>query len=126
MLAEPTLDATTRARLEARLMKHAFKGGYSKSGGWAWLTYPPSNMLYKNNRILWLTWTPDKDYETLGRDLLWRATMQPVDSAFNFLRQRAYGLRRPLSRAQLPGCVSGPCRHLRGVVDRDAVAQFWT
>ena len=102
LLAESRLDAKTKAKMEAQLMKHAFKGGYSKSGGWAWLTYPPNNKLYKNNRILWLTWAPDKDYESLGRDLLWRATLQPVDSAFNFLRQRTYGLRRPVFRAR-PG-----------------------
>ena len=102
LLAERRLDAKTKAKTEAQLMKHAFNGGYSKSGGWAWLTYPPNNKLYQNNRILWLTWAPDKDYESLGRDLLWRATLQPVDSAFNFLRQRTYGLRRPVFRAR-PG-----------------------
>ena len=102
LLADSSLDARTRAHLEAMVMKSAFHGGNSKRGGWAWLQYPPNNMMYKNNRILWLTWTPNKDYESLGRDLLWRATLQPVDSAFNFLRHRTYGLRRPVFRAR-PG-----------------------
>ena len=46
LLAERRLDAKAKAKMEAQLMKHAFNGGYSKSGGWAWLTYPPNNKLY--------------------------------------------------------------------------------
>ena len=86
----------------ARQFKHAFKGGYSKTGGWAWLTYPPTSRHYINPRILWLTWKPGKSYEDKGRELLLSATLQPVDSAFNLLRQRVSGLHRAAFRAR-PG-----------------------
>ena len=86
----------------ARQFKHAFKGGYSKTGSWAWLTYPPTSRHYINPRILWLTWKPGKSYEDKGRELLLSATLQPVDSAFNLLRQRVSGLHRAAFRAR-PG-----------------------
>ena len=86
----------------ARQFKHAFKGAYSKPGGWAWLTYPPSTPMYRNARSLWLTWMPGKQFENHGKDLLTGATLQPVDSAFNVLRQRTRGLRRAVFRAR-PG-----------------------
>ena len=95
-------DEKSDPKRSARLFKHAFRGGYSGSGEWAWLVYPPNTPMYLDARILWLTWNPGKSYENQGRELLWRTTLQPVDSAFNFLRQRTYGLQRAVFRA-MPG-----------------------
>ena len=86
----------------AKQYKSAFNGANSKLGGWAWLHYPPTTRMYINPRILWLTWKPGKSYMDLGRELLFPATMQPVDSAFNLLRNRVSGLERASFRAR-PG-----------------------
>ena len=83
----------------ARVFKSAFKGGYSKTGGWAWLRFPPTTRHYKDPRTLWLTWAPHKGLEEHGRELLLNSTLQPVDSAFNVLRLRARGIKRGVFRA---------------------------
>ena len=85
----------------AREFKSAINGAYSDSG-WAWLKFPSTNKLYTDPRTLWLTWTPDKTYETQGREMLSRATLQPIDSACNLMRTRISGFDRPDFRAQ-PG-----------------------
>ena len=74
----------TYSKRVARELKSALKGAYSDTGQWAWLRFPASNPLYTDPRTLWLTWTPDKTYEPQGRELLLRATLQPIDSACNF------------------------------------------
>ena len=86
----------------AQELKSALKGAYSDTGQWAWLRFPPSNPLYTDPRTLWLTWTPEKTYEPQGRELLLRATMQPIDSACGSMRERIKGFHRPSFRAQ-PG-----------------------
>ena len=100
--ANPTelFDDPSGPQATARTFKSAFRGGYSRTGGWAWLAYPPSGRQYRNPRVLWLTWMPGKTYEDTGRELLWQANLYPVDSAANFLRQRVRSLQRPSTRAQ--------------------------
>ena len=95
-------DPETSSKRVARELKSALKGAYSDTGQWAWLRFPASNPLYTDPRTLWLTWTPDKTYEPQGRELLLRATLQPIDSACNFMRARITGFQRPSFRAQ-PG-----------------------
>ena len=97
----PDDEAIFRKRV-AQTFRSALSGAYSDTGEWAWLKFPPTNGLYTEPRILWLTWTPDKSYEDIGRDLLWRTTMQPVDSACDFMRERTAGIQRPNFRAR-PG-----------------------
>ena len=94
------LDDPSGSQATARTFKRAFRGGYSPTGGWAWLAYPPSGWQYRDPRILWLTWMPGKTYADTGRELLWQANLYPVDSAANFLRQRVRSLQRPSARAQ--------------------------
>ena len=96
------LDDSNGRRKVARLFKSAFRGAYSNVGRWAWLTFPPDGRQYHKARVLWLTWMPGKSYEDTGRELLWRSTLYPVDSAANFLRQRVRSFQRPVARAQ-PG-----------------------
>ena len=85
--------------LRAGLYKHATGGAYSQKGGWAWLTYPPSGMHYRNPRCLWLTRMPHKTFEEHGRPLLLHATLQPADTIMNSMRDRVRGLVRPSGRA---------------------------
>ena len=86
----------------AVLFKHAFKGGYSKHGNWAWLRYPPHSRMYRNCRTLWLTGMPHKSFEEHGAPLLFHSTLQPVDSLMNSMRQRTRALQRAAFRAR-PG-----------------------
>ena len=89
-------------RVRAVLFKHAFKGGYSKHGNWAWLRYPPHSRTYRNCRTLWLTRMPHKSFEEHGAPLLFHSTLQPVDSIMNSMRQRTRALERAAFRAR-PG-----------------------
>ena len=86
----------------AVLFKHAFKGGYSTKGNWAWLRYPPNSRTYRNCRSLWLTQMPHKSFEEQGAPLLFYSTLQPVDSLMNSMRQRTRALERAAFRAR-PG-----------------------
>ena len=114
------LDETGGRRKVARLFKSAFRGAYSQPGGWAWLTFPPEGGAYRRPRVLWLTWMPGKRYADTGRELLWRSSLYPVDSAANFLRQRVRSFRRPDARAQ-PGRG-----YLRSYLEpRVAQAELW-
>ena len=85
----------------ARTFRSAFKGAYSATGGWAWLEHPPESMQYARPRTLWLTRRPGRSLKE-GEALLLGATLQSVDSAFNSMRARVRGLRRPDFRAE-PG-----------------------
>ena len=89
-------------QVRASLFKHAFKGGYSSKGNWAWLGYPPNSGAYRNCRSLWLTQMPHKSFEDDGAPLLFHSTLQPVDSLMNSMRQRTRALGRAPSRAK-PG-----------------------
>ena len=93
-------DADKKRR--AQFFKLAVKGGFSKKGGQAWLTFPPDGGAYHDCRSLWLTQTPEKTFEDVGLDLLFHATLQPVDTLMNSMRRRVRGLTRPESRAK-PG-----------------------
>ena len=73
-----------------------------QAGKWAWLKYPPHTEQYQNPRSLWLTWSPDKQYEEIGRDLLWAAHLDPVDSSIIGARARTNSLQRGRVRAK-PG-----------------------
>ena len=86
----------------AGLFKHAFKGGYSSKGNWAWLRYPPNSKAYRNCRSLWLTRMPHKSFKEDGAPLLFHSTLQPVDSLMNSMRQRTRALERAAFRAR-PG-----------------------
>lgn len=86
-----------RERL-AQEFRKGFGGAYSKNGKWAWLEYPPYSSQYKNPRTLWLTWAPDKRFEEIGRQLLWEANLDPVDSAINWLRERVNSVQRGKGR----------------------------
>jgi len=82
---------------DARLFKQAFKGAYS-GGEWAWLKFPPASKRFKKPRTLWLTWSPQKDYETHGRELLGQVVLNNVDSAAAVLRSRVQALKRSQTR----------------------------
>ena len=86
----------------AKELKSALYGAYSDPGQWAWLRYPPTNQHYTDPRTLWLTWTPDKNYETQGREMLMGATLQPIDTICNSMRAGIAGFQRPTLRAK-PG-----------------------
>ncbi len=88
--------------VRAALFKHAFKGGYSRKGNWAWLRYPPNSRGYRNCRSLWLTRMSHKTFEEHGAPLLFYSTLQPVDSLMNSMRQRTRALGRSAFRAR-PG-----------------------
>ena len=100
--AQGSLLGAGQAREQARLFKDALRGGYSKDGGGAWLRYPPDSRQYRNCRSLWLTRMPRKTFAREGAGLLLQATLQPVDSAMNAMRQRVNAIRRPAFRA-IPG-----------------------
>ena len=53
-------------RVRAALFRNAFKGGYSKSGGWAWLHYPADTEAYRRCRTLWVTRMPAKTFREHG------------------------------------------------------------
>ena len=108
-------DAKTRARA----FRGALKGAYSKAGGWAWLEHPRASRQYARPRTLWLTRTPGQTLED-GRELLLRASLQSVDSAFNAMRSQVRSLDRPDFRSR-------PGRGYRGrYVDVDVVlCELW-
>ena len=83
---------------DARLYKKAFIGANTQGGGWAWLKHPPTSKQFKEPRTLWLTWSPQKQYEEHGRELLGKSALNPVDSAAGVLRSRVQGLRRSQTR----------------------------
>ena len=85
-------------KLRARAFLSAFRGAYSDTGGWAWLEHPPESLQYARPRTLWLTRRPGRGLED-GEELLLGATLQSADSAFNSMRSRVRGLRRPDFRA---------------------------
>ncbi len=87
-------------KLRAGVFKSAFEGGYSKKGGWAWLAYPPDSVQYGDCRSLWLTRMPDKTFDEDGAELMLHATLQPVDSFINAMRQRIRAMQRPTLRAK--------------------------
>ena len=89
-------------QVRAGLFKHAFKGGYSRMGNWAWLRYPPNSRAYRDCRSLWLTRMPHKSFKDDGAPLLFHSTLQPVDSLMNSMRQRTRALGRAVFRAR-PG-----------------------
>ena len=99
---ELPLTSENDNKLRAGLFRRAFKGGYSKTGRWAWLTYPPDSGNYHNCCSLWLTRSPEKSFEVDGVPLLLHATLQPVDSIMNSMRSRVRALSRASSRAR-PG-----------------------
>ena len=104
----------------ATLFKHAPKGGYSRQGGWAWLAFPPDGGAYRDCRSLWLTRTPEKDFERDGLGLLLHATLQPVDTCINALRQRVRALSRPRARA-----LGGPgYQHSYALIEH-VLAELW-
>ena len=85
-------------RVRAALFRHAFKGAYSKAGGWAWLHHPSDLRGYRDPRTLWLTRTPYKTYARHGRALLDGAGLQPLHRVFNAIRHEVRSARRPLTR----------------------------
>ena len=89
-------------RVRAGLYKGAVKGGRSKKGGWAWLHYPPDDSHYYDCLTLWLTRMPDKTFGEHGKPLLHHATLKPVDSIMNSMRDRVRAMSRPDERAK-PG-----------------------
>ena len=82
-------------RVRAALFRNAFKGGYSKSGGWAWLHYPADTEAYRRCRTLWVTRMPGKTLREHGSPVLSRAMLQPVDSIMNSMRARVRSVERP-------------------------------
>ena len=86
-------------RVRATLFRRAFRGAYSKTGGWAWLHHPPETPAYGNPRTLWLTRTPHKTFERHGRALLAQASLHPLDSVFNEIRANVRSARRPIGAA---------------------------
>ena len=97
----PLASDAADPKLLARLFRSAFKGAYSGTGGWAWLEHPAESMQYARPRTLWLTRRQGRTLED-GEKLLLGATLQAVDSAFNSMRSRVRGLRRPDFQAE-PG-----------------------
>ncbi len=95
-----SLPLVDERKLRAGVFKSAFKGGYSKKGGWAWLAYPPNSLQYGDCRSLWLTRMPDKTFDEDGAELMLRATLQPVDSFINTMSQRVRAMQRPTLRAK--------------------------
>ena len=104
----------------AGVFKSALRGGYSEVGKWAWLKYPPSTKQYRNARTLWLTWNPDKDYQSVGRAVYAHATLQPVDSAFAAFRKRARGMKRVAGRA-----AGGRSYSEAYVMPTNVMAELW-
>ena len=85
----------------AREFRKAFKGGYSKDGGWAWLEFPQGHPAYRNCRTLWLTRRPGQSLED-SQGLLLHSPLGAVDSAIASMRRRVRSLGRPAFRAR-PG-----------------------
>ena len=86
-------------KVRAGLYRLAFQGGFSEKGDWGWLRYPRDATLYRNCRTLWLTRMPRKTFESHGRAALSGASLQPVDSIMDSMRERVGSLERPRSRA---------------------------
>ena len=84
---------------QASVYRKAFKGGYSKYGGWAWLRFPPDSAMYRTPRTLWLTRMPGKTFAKHGEAVLMDAWLQPVDSTLNAIRARVNAAHRPATRA---------------------------
>ena len=82
----------------ARAFRKAFKGGYSKDRGWAWLKYPQGHPAC---RTLWLTRRPGQNLED-SQGLLLHSPLGAVDSAIASMRRRMRSLGRPAFRAR-PG-----------------------
>lgn len=93
-------DLERDSRACAQQFKFAFTGAHSKKGSWAWLRFPPSNSQFRDPRTLWLTWNPAKDFAKHGKELLFAASLQLVDSALDVLRGRIHGMRRAAYRAK--------------------------
>ena len=88
------LDKRTDASFRAQVWKTAFRGAYSKAGGWAWLRFPVNLKQHPSCRTLWLSRRP-ADAVDEGILFLLHATLQPVDSAFASIRRRTNSARRP-------------------------------
>ena len=76
--------------------------GARSPGGWAWLNHPPAALRYDGGYSLWLTQRPGVSYEAVGRELLWRAAVLPVDRAHSHLRDDIRSFERARTRAK-PG-----------------------
>ena len=72
------------------------RGPTPKTGGWAWLRYPPRTPDSRKPRTLWLTRTPQKTFAGHGRELLANATLRPLDSVLSAIR------------AHVPSAAPGP------------------
>ena len=91
---ELPLGGEAETSYRAGVWKRAFRGGFSRPGGWAWLRFPVNLQQYPECRTLWLTRRP-RDSIDEGVPLLLHATLQPVDSAFGSIRRRTSAARRP-------------------------------
>ena len=79
-------DERTDASVRAAVWKEAFRGGFSKAGGWAWLRFPLNVQQSPDARALRLTRRPgDRVDDALG--VLLHATLQPVDATFASVRR---------------------------------------
>ena len=85
--------------VRAALFGQAFKGAYSKVGGWAWLRYPPKTPDSRKPRTLWLTRTPQKTFAGHGRELLANATLRPLDAVLSAIRAHVPSAARPIMPA---------------------------
>ena len=93
------LGGTGDRKVLAKVYRRAFRGANSEKSSWAWLDHPPPPHRFRKPRLLWMTWHPDKCYETTGRELLCDASLNAVDSVFGAMRQRTHAFARPPSRA---------------------------
>ena len=89
-----TVDQKTLARKFAPQRK-----GSEASGKWDWLNFPPLGPRYPGGRSVWLTRRPDVTYEDVGRELLWAASVLPVDRAHSHLRDDVRALQRASTSA---------------------------
>ncbi len=105
---------------DARLFRRAFRGGFSESGGWAWLEHPPPGRRFRGGRTLWLTQRPGSSYDRVGRELLWAASNLPVDRVHSHLRDDVRALKRSSFRA-------APGRSYRDASKdpRNVLAELW-
>ena len=101
-------------RVRAAHFRNAFRGAYSKAGGWAWLDYPPDWQAYRRCRTLWVTQVPGRTFGRHGKAAVADARMLPVDSIMNSMRRRIRSFERPRLRSEgrsfassyvLPGVV---------------------
>ena len=76
----------TRARARARAWRPAVQGAKGP-GRELWFDFPPPFDPYPHCRTLWLTRQPTQTRED-GRDFLFAATLQPVDSTHSSMRAR--------------------------------------